>query len=373
MTRDPHDRGARPAAEARGRADDGHDADRHESAEPGTVALRRRRDRHTGLASGTGAPGTVGRTEAHISGPRGATEGHPSGPANGTGARTANPRPAARTSGLVNRLDGLGPHDHVCWRYPAPDEFRARVREFLVDGLARNLQVWYVATGSPADLLEDLRGTAELAAGLRTGAARVVSLDATYPVGAVLDPAAQVRAYAEATGAALAEGHAGLRVAADCTPLVRTPEQLAAFARYENAIDHYMADRPFSALCAYSTEVGDAAFGQLACMHPSANDALPGFRLHAAAGGAAVLGGELDPTNNDLFALALARSEPHLRDGLLEVDGRTLEFIDHRALARLSAHADGLGATVVLRTSWPGAATLVDLLGLSNIRVESAA
>lgn len=353
MTRDPNDRRAWPTAEARGPAeDDEHGTGRRRSAEPGAVALRTRTPRGS-HGHRSGAPE-----------PRRLDAGSATGPAD---------VPGARTSGLVDRLDGLGAHDHVCWRYAAPDEFRERAREFLVDGLARNLRVWYVGSGAPADLVEDLRATGELAEGLRSGAARVVSLDATYPVGAVVDPAAQVRAYAEATEAALAEGHAGLRVAADCTPLVRTPEQLAAFSRYENSIDHYMADRPFSALCAYSTEVDDAAFGQLACMHPSANNALPGFRLHAAAGDLAVLSGELDMTNDDLFALALARSRPHLRDGVLELDARTLEFIDHRALARLSAHADALGTTVVLHTSWPGAATLVDLLGLSNLRVESAA
>jgi len=41
-----------------------------------------------------------------------------------------------------------------------------------------------------------------------------------------VDPDAQVRTYAAATGAALAAGFTGLRVVAEATPLVRTPEQL---------------------------------------------------------------------------------------------------------------------------------------------------
>ncbi len=279
-----------------------------------------------------------------------------------------------RRSGLVDRTLGLGVHDHVCWRYTAPDEFRERAREFLADGLAQGLQVWYVAPGAASDLAQDLRGVDELDAGLRTGAARVVSLNATYPVGAVVEPDAQVRAYAEATDAALAAGFAGLRVAADCTPLVRTPQQLAAFAHYEHRIDHYMADRPFSAVCAYSTaEVGDEAFAQLACMHPGTNSRLPGFRLHGAGRHLAALGGELDPDNEELFALALERSDLRPQDGLLVVDASGLDFVDHRALVRLSAHATGLGATVVLRTPWPGAATLVNLLDLTNVHVERAA
>ncbi|MCE6996284.1 MEDS domain-containing protein [Saccharothrix sp. S26] len=278
-----------------------------------------------------------------------------------------------RRSGLVDRTSGLGPHDHVCWRYTAPDELRERARDFLADGLARGLQVWYVAPGAAADLARDLRGVDALDTGLRTGAARVVSLDATYPMGAVVEPDAQVRAYAEATEAAIAAGFAGLRVAADCTPLVGTPRQLAAFARYEHRIDRYMADQPFSALCAYSTaEVDDAAFAQLACMHPGANSDLPGFRLHGAGGRSTALGGELDLGNEELFALALERAQLRPHDGLLELDATGLVFLDHRALTRLSEHAAALGATAVLRTSWPGAAKLVDLLDLTNIYVECA-
>ncbi|QFZ20976.1 MEDS domain-containing protein [Saccharothrix syringae] len=279
-----------------------------------------------------------------------------------------------RRSGLVDQVRGLGAHDHLCWRYRDRREFRERAREFLADGLALGLQVWCVAPGAVADLVEDLRGTAALDEALRTGAARVASLEATYPVGAVVDPDAQVRAYAEATEAALRAGFGGLRVAADCTPLVRTPDQLAAVARYEHLVDHYMVDGPFSAMCAYSdAEVDDEAFAQLACMHPITNSPSPGFRLHAAGDRAVALGGELDMHDDALFTLALRRAWLRPRDGRLVIDARGLDFLDHRTLIHLSAHAADLGAPVVLRTAWEGVATLVDLLGLTNVHPERAA
>lgn len=77
-----------------------------------------------------------------------------------------------RSSGLVDRTSGLGAHDHVCWRYTAPDELRARARDFLADGLAQGLQVWYVAPGTAAELTGDLRGVDGLDVGLRTGPER---------------------------------------------------------------------------------------------------------------------------------------------------------------------------------------------------------
>lgn len=276
-----------------------------------------------------------------------------------------------RRSGIAEHARGFGTHDHVCWRYGDAHEFRTRVREFLSEGLALGHRVRYVGTGDLNALVEDLAGVEGMDEALRTGAAQVASLDATYPVGAVVEPAAQVRAYAEATEEALDAGFTGLRVAADCTPLVRTPEQLAAFARYEHQVDHYMADRPFSAMCAYSgAEVDDRAFAQVACMHPNANTSSPGFRLHAAGDRVTALGGELDPADDDLFALALRRADPLPRDGRLVLDATDLAFLDHRALLRLVRHARDRGASVVLRASWPGVATLVDLLDLADVRVE---
>ncbi|WP_434443570.1 MEDS domain-containing protein [Lentzea sp. E54] len=278
-----------------------------------------------------------------------------------------------RRSGLVEHTRELGAHDHVCWRYEDMHEFRARVREFLSEGLAQGYRVSYIAPGDMNALLDDLRGIDGIDDALETGAAQVASLDTSYPVGAVIDPAAQVRAYSEATQAALAAGFTGLRVAADCTPLVRTPEQLDALARYEHLVDHYMTGSPFSAMCGYAGgAVDERTFAQVACMHPNTNSPLPGFRLYAAGDGGTALGGETDLVTGDLFSLALARADLRLRDGRLVLEADDLEFLDHNSLLRLAGYAADRHAPLVLRTSWPGAARLVELLDLANVRVEAA-
>ncbi|MGM1060703.1 MEDS domain-containing protein [Saccharothrix sp. Mg75] len=279
-----------------------------------------------------------------------------------------------RRSGLVEHGRGFGAHDHVCWRYGDARDFHDRVREFLSEGLSLGYRVCYIGTGDADGLVEDLDGIDGIGEALRTGAAQVASLDATYPVGAVIEPAAQVRTYAKATDAALAAGFAGLRVAADCTSLVRTPEQLDAFSRYEHRIDRYMVDRPFSAMCAYAAdEVDDQAFAQVACMHPNTNTSFPGFRLHGAGDRVAALAGEVDQFDDDLFTLALQRADLRPHGGRLVFDAAGLTFLDHGNLLRLSRHAAALGASLVLRTSWSGVSTLVDLLDLTNVRVERAA
>ncbi|SES16540.1 MEDS: MEthanogen/methylotroph, DcmR Sensory domain [Lentzea xinjiangensis] len=279
-----------------------------------------------------------------------------------------------RRSGFAGHGRGFGPHDHVCWRYRDEHDFHDRAREFLAEGLALGYRVCYVGTGDPDVLVEDLGGIDGIHEALATGAAQVASLDTTYSVGAVVEPATQVRTYAEATDAALAAGFAGLRVAADCTSLVRSPEQLDAFCRYEHRIDRYMLARPFSAMCAYAAdEVDDHAFAQLACMHPSTNASIPGFRLHAADDRATAFAGEVDQLSEDLFTLALHRADLRPHDGRLVFDATGLTFLDHRNLLRLSRHAADRGASVVLRTSWPGVSILADLLELTNVRVERAA
>ncbi|MEV6717356.1 MEDS domain-containing protein [Lentzea sp. NPDC051208] len=299
-------------------------------------------------------------------------------PVAGAGGRAAGERLVEvtykRKSGFAVHGRGFGPHDHLCWRYRDEHDFHDRVREFLSEGLTLGYQVRYIGTGDPDVLVRDLDGIDGIDEALKAGTAQVASLDTTYPVGAVIDPATQVRAYAAATDAALAAGFAGLRVAADCTSLVRTPEQLDAFSRYEHRIDRYMVDRPFSAMCAYSADkVDDHAFAQLACLHPNANTASPGFRLHAADDETTAFAGEVDQFSEDLFALALHRADLRPHGGQLVFDATGLTFLDHRNLLRLSRHAADQDASVVLRTSWPGASKLVNLLEITNVRVESAA
>ena len=201
--------------------------------------------------------------------------------------------------------------------------------------------------------MHDLRGIDGIDRALRDGAAQVTSLEATYPVGTAVEPEAQVRAYAAATEAAVRDGFAGFRVAAEATPLVRTPQRLAAFPRYEHLVDRYMAEHPFSAMCAHSSaEIDDSAFAQLAYLHPNTSARSPGFRLHAADSDATALGGEVDFHAGSLFTQALDRVDLRARDGRLVLDATELTFIDHSGLLRLAdpaAHpAAHLGAPLVL-------------------------
>ncbi|MGY0006649.1 MEDS domain-containing protein [Micromonospora sp. I033] len=264
-------------------------------------------------------------------------------------------------------------YGHLCLAYDDPAALDARAVAHLAAGLAAGEQVWLVAPGDPDSLAGRLDRLPGLDDALRRGALRLVPVEQAYRHDEVVDPEKQVRAYAAATGDALAAGYTGLRVVAEATTLVRSAAQRDAFARYEHLIDRWMRRHPMSAICAYDRrELSDAAIAELACMHPETNaDVL--FRLHAGGGEAVVeLGGELDPSNNRLFATALDRADPRPVDGRLVLDATGLRFVDHRCLLHLRDHARLHGATAVLRTSRSAAARLVELLDLDEVRVEVA-
>ena len=103
----------------------------------------------------------------------------------------------------VTRDGSLGAvQEHVCFSYDDDAALSGRARSFLADGAAAGSRMWWIGDSSPPEGFD----------------AHVLALGAAYPNGVVVDPDAQVRTYAAATGAALAAGFTGLRVVAEATP-----------------------------------------------------------------------------------------------------------------------------------------------------------
>ncbi|MDI1464138.1 MEDS domain-containing protein [Catellatospora sp. KI3] len=277
-----------------------------------------------------------------------------------------------RRTGFIDAVDGLGRHDHVCWAFDGPDEFRRAAGRFLTDGLAAGQRVIYLAEGAGQTDLDHVEGFAQARA---EGAAYVQDLG-IYDHSLLADPILQVGAYARATEQALADGYDGLRVAADATSLVRTPDQLAAFARYEHLVDVYMTGNPFAAMCGYNRrELTSAAIAEVACMHPLARTSSAPLRLFASMrpGTRAALAGEIDIAGHALLQTALERAAVAPVDGTVAIDARELSFIDHRGLFHLVDHARSRGATAVLHTAGRGPArVLADLLRLPDLQVTES-
>jgi hypothetical protein len=279
-----------------------------------------------------------------------------------------------RTAGVLDELQGLGAHDHACFAYDVEEDFRAHAVEFLRDGLAQGLQVRFVGSGSESALWEELAEVLDFDAALRHGAVGVIPLASMYDADGIVNPEAQVRAYAKATSAALAAGFKGYRVAVEATPLVRSRRHVEAFTRYEHLIDRFMTTQPFSGLCAYNRwELGAATVGELACMHPVCNQGATPFRVYATPEADLALGGEIDLAVRTQFAHALQRAGIRTNRPEMRFDGTELEFVDHRALLSLRDYALASGATAVLQTSSRLPNRLMQMFAMEGIRVERAA
>lgn len=275
--------------------------------------------------------------------------------------------------GGAQHAGGFGVQDHLSWPFDERADFLQRLHEFVGDGLDLGLRCVYAAEGPLEMLVSDLSGIPHLHDQIARGALVVNMLSDLYPPGAAIDPAQTLATFAAATDDALAHGYVGLRVAADSTSLVRTPDQLAAFAAWEHLADRYMSEHLFSAMCGFDrSQLPAAATLALACLHPAARAGVTPFQVFASGHGSDLaLAGELDMSVTDDFRACLDRTGMEVPPELV-VDGTGLDFVDYRGLESLRDFASRSGATAVLRTSSAMPARLIDLLGLDGIRAEWA-
>lgn len=264
-------------------------------------------------------------------------------------------------------------HDHLSWSYRDRGDFVRRVNEFLRDGLALGLRCMYTADRPLSELVADLAPLPDLQAQLDRGALMITTMAELYDDIEVIDSDVMLASLSATVEETLAQGYAGLRIAADVTPLVRTPEQLCAFAAWEHTVDRYVSGNPLSGLCGFDrTQVSDSAAVVLAGMHPVARAGSAPFGVFATDGPADLaVAGEIDVSVAREFRTCLGRTRLGVARELV-VDGTRLDFVDHRGLETIRDFASGIGATAVLRTSSGLPARLIGLLGLEGIRAEPA-
>ncbi len=143
------------------------------------------------------------------------------------------------------------PTGHIGWIYAGVAEFQGRATTFLSEGAARGERLMLVADDPRTDLwpraLVDERRLI------------VLSTCDVYGPERTVDPGAQRATFDAALREALADGYAGLRVAADSTSLVEGPERLAAWMRWEEEADGLMRVEPITGLCSFDRARVDPA------------------------------------------------------------------------------------------------------------------
>jgi anti-anti-sigma factor len=157
----------------------------------------------------------------------------------------------------------------------------------------------------------------------------------------------------------------------DATLLADSVVQRVAYAHYEYLLDQQSSVLPLATICAYDlVQLGSAAVAEMTCLHPLTNRGASAFRLYADDGVAFALAGEVDYSSADQLADTLGRVLPLMSGSELIVDGRELEFIDHRGLLVLDRCAGQQGVRLALQTPRQTVTQIAEAIGLQHVRVD---
>jgi anti-anti-sigma regulatory factor len=225
----------------------------------------------------------------------------------------------------------LDASDHVCWTYSSDKEFRSAAAVFLAEGAELGQQLLYVAERALHEDLVELDGRDELIA---SGTLRLVRLEELYDVGEPVNADEQLARYAKATDRAVADGHNGLRVVAEITSMVRDPARRTEWARWELAVERYMASgNPLAALCCYDLRIlGERGADAIVCVHPLVHGPhTQGLCRLYGNGRDLALAGEIDGFSVEHLGRMLGDLDENV-----SLDLSAVEFIDHHGLLELA-------------------------------------
>ncbi len=211
-----------------------------------------------------------------------------------------------REHGMRAECIRMRPHDHIGWVVEGSAGFDAVAGPFLAEGAARGELLVYVAA-DPDPAVPVRLGPAVASHGVQ-----VASIAEVYGPSGIVDAATQRATFAGMLRQALAEGYAGIRVAADNTPLIASEDRFAAWVRWELTADQFMAANPVTGLCVFDRHQADVGrLRHLATLHPlsPAGSPRPQYRLLAGDGYLRVVG-QIDSFAVQQVRLALAVLPP---------------------------------------------------------------
>jgi anti-anti-sigma regulatory factor len=227
----------------------------------------------------------------------------------------------------LSRLAGLGLSDHACWAYYSAAGRAAAAVAWLADGLRLGQRAIYLADRPPPELAAELAGLpGGAAAAFDRGALVALPSSQLHGPSGPVNVEAQLGAYAEVVGRAIADGFHGARVAADITPLIADPGWHAAHLSWEQAAERYIAEHPLAVACLYDVR-RVSGIDAIICAHPLQGPSAPPFSLYATGPTRAELAGEVDGRLALVLAEVLGRQP--VTDEVLGLSG--LSFIDVRS------------------------------------------
>lgn len=262
--------------------------------------------------------------------------------------------------------------DHVCWTYSSYAEHRRVLTTSLREGLAEQQRIAYFGVDGSEERVraylqqngldvESLLGAGTLLLG---DARRVYALDDRGRI----DVDEMLARYRVLVDEALADGFAGVRVAAEGGWMLDDLSNLDRWSLYELRADLLAAEMPIVALCCYDARSADpVALRSVGAVHGlTLNLAVEDstFHLHAPSSGTIAVQGDLDVEWADRASALLLGTVDELHEGVVDVSGlRFTDVAGMRALSELLAAIHRRGGRPTVRGASPAFIRLWSLLG----------
>jgi len=154
---------------------------------------------------------------------------------------------------LVEALERLRPHDHLCLIYETQEEQFAAAVPFLRMGLERGEKCVYIADDHTcAEVLQALRaGGIDLESAIQSGALSVITKEQAYLKQGFFDPDWMFTFWQQATDSAMAAGFSALRATGETEWVLRGGRGLERWMEYESRLTHTLSETNCIALCQY--------------------------------------------------------------------------------------------------------------------------
>lgn len=234
--------------------------------------------------------------------------------------------------------------EHVFWPYASTASRRRVLCEYLSAGLSAGERLLFVAVDPHERLRSDLADAPfDVDHLVRRGEMLVASIADAYLPDGRFDPDRRLREYAELVEAAVRDGFAGLRVAADATPLLTDARVRDAWPAYELRADLLARRMPFVALCAYDSRSDRDALELMAAVHGRCVEgcsSLAAFGLHAGEGGGIAVEGEVDTTCAETVRDLVRQVVRDLEEVTLDLSG--LSFADVAGVRAIAGGAQDM-------------------------------
>jgi signal transduction histidine kinase len=162
--------------------------------------------------------------------------------------------PARAKPELLEALERLAPHDHLCLVYETQQEQFAAVIPYIRIGLERGEKCVYIADdNSVAAVLEAMRAEGiDVDSALQSGALSVSTKQETYLKQGHFDPDSMIRSLKEATDSAIAAGFAALRVTGEMTWAMGRDPGAERLMEYESKLNYFYPANKCLGICQYN-------------------------------------------------------------------------------------------------------------------------